>query len=544
MVMETIPPSEVNAHLVRNALRHQWPVILVAVLVMAAAGAFVGRGLGAAYNSTSSVLLKATIGNVLSPDSSKSSQQITVAMTTEAELVTSPQVTDLVNKKLGTTIPASSSAVSVTVPVSTQILQIAVNGTSAEDAQARTEAFADAFLTYRTDQSKALIDQQVKDLTAQEKAASDGLKKATTDAAAPQPSADAVARLQLYSSRVATLQDSITTLTSTSTDPGVVVAPATLPSDASGLPSWIFLLTGGLLGLGLGGVLALWRERSDDRIRFTSVATVDGLPVLASLVGTAADEESQRQLRASVVRLSPAPGVLAIVPVSDAVPADLVLTVGDELARSLARSGYRTALVDATMRDETSGSGLGDWLLEPGSTELSAAAETVEGVDRVRGGRQASNARDLLAGDRFAAGVRNLVESHDYVLLVGTSPSSGSGADLALVADHGLAVGRERTTTHEHVRELIQRTARTGPLVLGLVAASRKAFEAPASSDPDVQTPIGAAATDDEIEGNASVFAGSEAEETQHGSPVGRGEESRSERRRGSDAQTVGQTVP
>ena len=542
--METIPPSEVNAHLVRNALRHQWPVILVAVIVMAAAGAFVGRGLSAAYNSTSSVLLKATIGNVLSPDSSKSSQQITVAMTTEAELVTSPQVTDLVNKKLGTSIPASSSAVSVTVPVSTQILQIAVNGTSAKDAQARTEAFAEAFLTYRTDQSKALIDQQVKDLAVQEKAASDGLKKATTDAAAPQPSADAVARLQLYSNRVATLQDSITTLQSSSTDPGVVVAPATLPSDASGLPAWIFLVVGGLLGLGLGGVLALWRERSDDRIRFTSASSVDGLPVLASLVGTAADEETQRQLRASVVRLSPAPGVLAIVPVSDAVPADLVLTVGDELARSLARSGYRTALVDATMRDDTSGSGLGDWLLEPSSVDLSATAELVEGVDRVRGGRRASSARDLLAGDRFATGVRDLVESHDYVLLVGTSPSSGSGADLALVADHGLAVGRERTTTHEHVRELMQRTARTGPLVLGIVAANRKAFAVPAAGDTEAPKPGGEAITGDDIADEASVTEGQEAQDASHGSAIGRDEPSRSERRRGSDPQTVGQTVP
>lgn len=543
MAMETIPPSEVNAHLVRNALRHQWPVILVAVLVMAAAGAFVARGLSAAYNSTSSVLLKPTIGNVLSPDSSKSSQQITVAMTTEAELVTSPQVTDLVNKKLGTTIRASSPAVKVTVPVSTQILQIAVNGTSAADAQARTEAFSEAFLTYRTDQSKALIDQQVKDLEAQEKAASDGLKKATTDAAAPQPSADAVARLQLYSNRVATLQDSITTLQSTSTDPGVVVAPATLPSDASGLPSWIFLVVGALLGLGLGGVLALWRERSDGRIRFTTTTSVDGLPVLASLDGTPADEESQRQLRASVVRLSPAPGVLAIVPVSDAVPAELVLSVGDELARSLARSGYRTALVDATMHDETSGTGLGDWLLEANSADLSALTEPVEGVDRVRGGRRASSARDLLAGDRFAEGVRDLVEGHDYVLLVGTSPSSGSGADLALVADHGLAVGRERTTTHEHVRELMERTARTGPLVLGLVAANRKAFAAPTTGDTEATVATGAVTTNGDSDDDSSVTAGSEPNDEQHESRVGAGEDQRSERRRGSDNQSVGQTV-
>lgn len=538
--METITPSEVNAHLVRNTLRHQWLVILVAGLVIAAAGAFVGRGLGTAYTSSSSVLLKATIGNVLSPDSAKSSQQITVAMTTESELVTSPQVTDLVNKKLGTSIPASSSDVSVTVPVSTQILQIAVNGSTAQEAQKRAAAFADAYLAHRTAQSKTLIDQQVKDLDVQEKVASDALKKATTDASVPQPSADAVARLQLYSNRLATLQDSITTLRSSPTDPGNVIAPATLPSAASGLPSWLFLVVGGLLGIGLGGVLALWRERNDDRIRFASTVEVEGLPVLASLGGSDADEESQRQLRAAVVRLSPAPGVLAIVPVSDAVSVHLVVTVGEELARSLARSGYRTALVDATMRDEASGRGLGDWLLEPNSRDLSTVAETIDGVDRVRGGANASQARDLLAGNRFGEGVRDLAEKHDYVLLMGTSPSSGSGADLALVAEHGIAVARERTTTHEHVRELLQRTARTGPVLVGFVSANLKASAKTKDGKPEPTTTTGeATAEDGGGDGSPTPSTVPDAHERRDGSP-GR----RASRPEGSENQTVGRTVP
>lgn len=476
--METIPASEVNANLVRNALRHKWPVIVVSVLLLTALGLFAGRSMAAAYTSTTSVLLKASTGNVLSVDSAKSSQQITVAMTTEAELVTSPQVTDLVNAKLGTTIPPSSGAVAVTVPVSTQILQIVVTADTAADAQQRSEAFAEAYLAYRASASKTLVDQQVKDLDAQAKTASAGLKKATDDADTAQPSAEAVTRLQLYSNRLAAVQDSITTVKSGSSDPGTVIAPATLPTDASGLPSWVFLVAGAAFGLALGCVIALWRERADDRVRFDSTATVDGLPVLASLVGSEpADEESLRQLRASVVRLGPAPSVLAVVPVSDAVPTDLVVTAGAGLARALARAGYRTTLVDATMHEaHDSVAGLSDWLLDVQAGPLSQAIEqsskdaTVDGVHRIAGGKQTASARDLLAGERFASGMRDLADEYDYVVVMGTSPSTGSGADLALVADHGIAVGRERTTTHEHVRELLERTGRTGPILLGLVS--------------------------------------------------------------------------
>lgn len=477
MKMETISPSEVTAHLVRNALRRKWPIIVVTMVLLAALGAFAGGRLVAGYTSTTAVLLKATTGNVLSPDAAKSSQQITVAMTTEAQLVISPQVTDLVNAKLGTTIPPSSNLVAVTVPASTQILQIAVTADSAADAQKRSEAFGEAFLKYRQSQTKTLVDQQVKDLDAQAKTASDELKKAEADANVPQPSADAVARLQLYSNRLATVQDASATLKSTSNDPGTVIAPAILPDSASGLPSWVFPLAGALLGLGLGVVIALWRERADDRIRFASVATVAGLPVLASLVGSEpADEESLRQLRASVVRLSPAPSVLAVVPVSDGVSNELVTLTGTGLARALARSGYRTALVDATMHDSPdSGPGLSDWLLDPKAGALSQAIETsaaddADGVDRISGGGSCASARDLLAGQRFADGVHGLATDHDYVVLVGTSPSTGSGADLALVADHGIVVGRENSTTHEQVGELLERTGRTGPALLGLVS--------------------------------------------------------------------------
>ncbi|GAA5021861.1 hypothetical protein GCM10023258_11620 [Terrabacter aeriphilus] len=474
--METIPPTEVTPHLVRQALRHHWILVLVPVVLLAAVGTLLSRGQQPDYTSVTSIMLKPTLGNPLSQDSAKSSPQITVAMSTEAGLVTSPQVTDLVNAKLGTDLPASSTAISAQVPANSQILQISASGASPEAAQSLAAAFGQSYLEFRAAQSKKLVDAQVADLTAQEKAASDGLKKATTDADSLNPPADAVARLQLFSNRVATLQDALTSIKTTDSGPGLLVAPATAPTSSDGIPAWAFTVAGGALGLGLGFVLALWRQRTDRRIRFDEAASVAGLPVLAATTsGDELDPEAVRMLRSSVARLSPAPAVVGVVPVDAEQGSAVSVTAAGHLARSLVSAGYRVALLDATQEADGSRPGLSDWLLDlTASSTLRELTEDTEGVLRVGAGTRPADAQDLLAGHRFVAAVEVLASSVDYVIVAGSSVlGGGSGGDLALVTTGALAVCTDRLTTIEQVEWMARAAARTGPALLGLVALPR-----------------------------------------------------------------------
>lgn len=508
--METIPPTEVTPHLVRDALRHRWLLIVGSILALTALGTFLGLSQQPSYTSTTTILLKPTVGNPLSPDSAKSSPQITVAMSTEAGLVNSPAVTQLVNQKLKTDLPPASTAVTTVVPVSTQILQITATAPTAQDAQRQSAAYADSYLAYRAAQSKQILDAQTTDLTAQIKAASDGLKQATTDAGGVSPPADAVARLQLYSNRLATVQDALTTLKSASNDPGMTVTPASAPT-ATGIPGWAYGLGGAFLGIALGLLLALWRERNDDRVRFDGEVSVAGIPVLASRTGDdTADAEATRQLRSAVIRLAPRSSVLAVVPIAPSGPRGLAVRVGGELAGSLSRAGYRIAVIDATMEPDAAGPGLSDWLVDRAAeNSLAQIGDVRDGVLWIGGGTRSGESRDLLAGERFAAAVRELSSSFDYVLVTGESPAGGpSGGDLALVATHALAVGVDRSTTLGQVTELLQRTTRTGPAVVGLVAASRVDVAALTGSEtsgararPTPDAPGSAAATSGPVSG-------------------------------------------
>src|SRR4051794_14668808 len=89
---------------VANAMRqHVLLIIAITVLVTTMAGAF-AMSRAPHYTSSARVLVRPLPGNALSSDSIASSQQITVAMETEAGLVNSPAVTKLVAKRLNQTV--------------------------------------------------------------------------------------------------------------------------------------------------------------------------------------------------------------------------------------------------------------------------------------------------------------------------------------------------------------------------------------------------------------------------------------------------------
>ncbi len=84
----------------------------------------------------------------------------TLNLETEARLVKSVEVADAVQDLLPTNTSAEAqlSRVDVLVTENSQVLTIAYNGTSPEDARDTAQAFGDAYLTLRTNEAQAEVD--------------------------------------------------------------------------------------------------------------------------------------------------------------------------------------------------------------------------------------------------------------------------------------------------------------------------------------------------------------------------------------------------
>ena len=242
-LVETLPADDVHTHIVADALKRRLFAILALVIVVTGATAAYVTRLEPSYTASAKVLIRPIPGNALSLDSSKNGQQVTVAMETEAGLVNSPNVAALVAKTLKTDVAAGSTAVAATVPPNTQIVEIQYTSASARGAQQGAQAYADAFLVFRASQANDNLQHQLNILAKQAKSAEESLKKSSIAASSDNPPADAAAQVQLYTNRLANLQETIGELQAQATDAGSVVTPATAPPAPTGLDP-LFLVLG------------------------------------------------------------------------------------------------------------------------------------------------------------------------------------------------------------------------------------------------------------------------------------------------------------
>ncbi len=97
--------------LIRSALRRHFVIVLALTALGGAIGAAAAALQPVSYTSTASVLIRPAAGNSLSPQTpTGNGTQLTVAMTTEVSLVTTPAVAALASKEYGSTLPARKSA--------------------------------------------------------------------------------------------------------------------------------------------------------------------------------------------------------------------------------------------------------------------------------------------------------------------------------------------------------------------------------------------------------------------------------------------------
>lgn len=507
--MDTLPREEIRLGLVADAFRRRWPLILVTGVIIGAAGVVVAAGLPVSYSSTADILLNPTPGNALTTDSARSGEQINVAMQTEAGLVKSPPVAELVSKTVGETVEAANDDVAVTIPPNTQIVRIQSTGATPQKAQKYTAAYADAVLAYRGEQSKGNVTGQLDLLKKQSETATTGLAKAAKAASGAVPPADALAQVQLYTNRLATLQDEIGSLEVSAVAPGTVITPASLPSGRDGIPPALIAAVIIFLGLIVGVVLAIWRERADDRLRAKTDGAVESVPVMgvvpAGLGGertrliNANDDgamaDAYRGVRAATFATASSGAVIAVAALDESLdPASHRVAVN--LAASIAVTHHRVCLVDATLGDGaisrlagiSAERGLADLLRE--EVDVVPTVEAAAGFSVVPGGSTALTARELLASESFRHVVQDLADRYDYVILAAPPASLSEGSEVALAATGMIVVAAERRSERAALRRLVRRAGQLGISVIGLVAVDYRRGEHERTT-PSEPLPVG-----------------------------------------------------
>ncbi|MEP6664813.1 MAG: hypothetical protein ABJA81_00020 [Nocardioidaceae bacterium] len=513
--MDYVPEGDVRLHIVRDAIRRRWPLVLLVAVVFAAAAAGLVAGRPTEFTAAARTLLRPIPGNALSADATQSSQQITIAMETEAQLVTSPDVVTLVNDKLGSSLVAGSAAVVASVPANTEIIRIEFTAGTPQEAQDGAQAFADAFLRYREQQAKDTQNRQIDSLRSQLTAAQKGFDKASKASESVIPPPGSAAQVQLFAGRVATLQDSIGNAEAIDTNAGSVVTPAALPQSAAGLSKVVLIAAAGIAGFAFGLLLTIWLERRDDRIRVGSGSTIGGVPLLADLsrirkqglrliAQRDADDpvrEAYRLARAGLLATTSPPSTVVVSALSADVNVSLVAV---NLGLSLVGAGYAVTVVDASIAGPKVAQllkidafpGVAD-LLSDKNSESPRLTQT-HGLKVLPAGSDPVGMREHYAGAGLKTLITRLRRRTDFVI-VAAPPAGTPENGAATAASEGLVlVLANRHDTHAELITAIERARRAKIGIIGAItvpppgtSSTRSSNPSPPSSPPATDTTTG-----------------------------------------------------
>jgi succinoglycan biosynthesis transport protein ExoP len=502
-------------------IRRQLWVVLASMLVCGLIAIAFTTQQAKTYQATASVLVQPIA--VTTADAAKRPSDL-VNMDTESQLVHSASVGTLVKTQLksSTSVDDLVKNVSVTVPANTEVLQLSYQSSSAKAAQDGANAFAKAYLDFRRDQASAQAKQQVAQLNKQQLYITGQLLDVSGKIAGVASNSPDKAYLtsqqQALTSQLTDTRGSISRLTNIVFDPGEVVQAADLPtapiSPSLPLNTAVGLAVGALIGV----LLALLRNRRDDRIR--TAEDLEGeleVPVLATVpagrqpgrrlatLGTPGpDLEAYRRLRSALVgTIAEETGHTAVqstdlVPVRDGdrthSPGRIVLVtdvgsdtetaeVGANLAVLLARGGSNVVFVDARnaapsvdLFGLTNDRGLSDVVeREAYGEELIQRPVGIPNLAVIASGRG-----PIPVGEMMSTRVgRNLLDwlqrTSDYVVIsVAPITSSADAQSMAPVAQAILLAVPAGIARQQHVRTACHDLAQVGGRVAGAVLLVRK----------------------------------------------------------------------
>jgi hypothetical protein len=469
--MSADTPQGATNGLLRRAVRRRWPLLVIWSAVLALLCLAYVASASATYTSTAEVLVRPLEGNAFAPTALSTADEVTVGLTTEANLVGSPQVLAVA----GAIGPPVRSGQQVTgeVVLNSQMIRISYSAASARQAQDGAAVVARAFLDFRRTAAERVRNAEIDRLQGQIAQTSKALSDVTSSLDRTNPPAGASARAQVLTTRLSGLQESLGTAEAVSTDPGAVVVPAVAPGSLQSLKPVLLVVFGGLMGLLAALVFACWRTWVEDPVTADD-RRLAGLPVWATVPalgdhrpGRRADRrkrlaEHYRRLRTVMVAELPDPCVITLGGVDEST--DLG-EVAANLAACLHAGGFDATLVDC---DAEHGSlsrllglqgepGLCDVLT--GGPQLSAGHGPSHRVRVIPIGTAPELGPDLIARHAFDDLVATLVRETSYLVLVVPELGSAVGLRCSGLSDAVVLVAADGRTLRGDVEDVVARAA-------------------------------------------------------------------------------------
>jgi len=420
-------------------------------------------------------------------------------MDNEIHVVQSAAVGGLANRAMDG--EAGSGTLSVEVPANTQILQIGYSHPDPQTAHRGAQAFANAYLMYRTRvavdayaQARQAIQTQIDELREDLEDAQVALEAAPAGSSDETVAAD---RVDSLSDQIAGLELQVASLTAPDITPGTLIQPAEVPALPSSPDHRQDAALGFVAGLVLGVGFAFLRERMDDRIhgRAELEAAVEA-PVLAvvpkvkgwrkrsqtRLVTASASDspagEAYRTLRTNLQFISRDASMRVISVTSPHAGEGKTTTVAN-LATTLALTGKRVMALSADLRKPRlhrffgldNEDGLSSVLA--GQAQLADVARRVEGLDSLRlvtSGPVPPNPAELLSSDAMESLLMHLRSSADYIVI--DTPPALVVTDAMIVAprvDGVVVVVDADETTGAAASHTIEQLEQVGAKVIGSV---------------------------------------------------------------------------
>lgn len=319
------------------------------------------------YTSTAAILVRPILTNPL-----ESIPLERLSLQTEIRIATSAAVGSMARDELGTqvSLKALTADLSVSAPQDTQVLEFSYWHTDPREAQRGAQAFAEAYLAFKSEQAVESIARHTSTLQTEIDKLDEEISRLNGDIAdliegSPEWEDLADQRNAVETTRLA-LQNQLATVSTLSVDPGQVIQPAELPASPSRPNHRIDLILGVLIGLAAGVGFASIGERLRDRIESqASLEHILEAPVLGVIPKTTAGRktgrpatieepkslaaESFRTLRTNLLAVSARPPVKTLL-VTSAEMGEGKSTIAANLGVALAQMGRDVVLISADLR--------------------------------------------------------------------------------------------------------------------------------------------------------------------------------------------------
>ena len=464
--------------------RHKLPIILVTGVTLAAVVAYTLQQTPR-YTSTTRVLVRSVGVN------SWNYRLETADMPTESAVARSEPVAAVVAQNIGSQDKLAHllSGLHVSIVADTAFLDFAYTDPQPQEAQRMSQAFADAYIGYRTQLAEDMVKQLRGPIDDEISASMDSLRRVTKALGNVDPSrtlyiTNLSSDKAYIEGRIGYLKQQLLPYDQAATNGGDVMTAAGLPTSPSS-PSYPRNLELGLIaGLALGMSVAFVRDRLDDRLRGSRdldqrmgapiLATIPKIPTwkkreLAVMITSEAPKgpvaESYRTLRTNLQFIASDKGLRVMMVTSPAAGEGKTVTVAN-LAATLAQTGKRVIAVSCDLRKPrlhhffglSNKEGVTSVLA--GSSSLPQAAQKPAGFDTLRilaSGPTPPNPAELLGSAAMDALVVDLRAYADFVIIdtppvlaVSDALILSSKSDAVLVVADAESTPR---TTITHTRE-------------------------------------------------------------------------------------------